>query len=328
MDSKHIDRIFSLADDQGFQALALETFRHQYVHNAVYGAYCRHLGTSPAQVTKLVDIPFLPLEFFKTHKVVSASDDAQIIFESSGTTQSRTSKHFVHDLDIYRRSFTQGFTHFYGALGDFCILALLPSYLERQGSSLILMADEMIKASGHPRSGFYLHDLEALHHSLAALERQGTKTLLIGVSFALLDLAEHYPMALEHTLIMETGGMKGRRKEMIRDELHDRLKTAFAVPRIHSEYGMTELLSQAYSQGEGIFHCPPWMKIMARDTEDPLAVQSPGKTGGINIIDLANVHSCSFLATQDLGKVFPDGSFEVLGRFDHSDVRGCNLLVL
>lgn len=328
MDSRYIDRIFSLTDEKDLEALALEIFQYQYAHNAVYREYCQHLGTTPKKVAKLVDIPFLPLEFFKTHQVVSTPKKAQAIFESSGTTQSRTSKHHVPDLDLYRKSFTKGFTQFYGPLQDYCILALLPSYLERQGSSLILMVDAMIQASGHPKSGFYLHDLEALQNTLVALEENGTKTLLIGVSFALLDLAEKHPMALEHTLVMETGGMKGRRKEMIREELHDLLKAAFGLAQVHSEYGMTELLSQAYSQGEGIFRCPPWMRVMARDTEDPLALQAPGRTGGINVIDLANVHSCSFLATQDLGKVYPDGSFEVLGRFDHSDIRGCNLLVL
>src|SRR5690606_13206901 len=263
-----------------------------------------------------------------THRVVSTQGNVQTVFESSGTTKRQTSKHFVHDLEIYRQSFLKGCTGCYGPLEDYCILALLPSYLERRGSSLTSMAAEMIKASGHPHSGFYLHDLEALHQRLGELEHKGEKILLIGVSFALLDLAEQYPMALGHTLIMETGGMKGRRKEMIRQELHLQLKTAFGVPEIHSEYGMTELLSQAYSKGEGLFHCPPWMGVLTRDTEDRLAIQPFGRTGGINVIDLANVHSCSFLATQDLGKLYPDGSFEVLGRFDHSDIRGCNLMVL
>lgn len=328
MDSNTTHRIFSLVSDAEFETLALETFHFQFGHNAVYGDYCRHLGKTPDQVTKLMEIPFLPLEFFKTHRVVSTQGEVEVVFESSGTTQNNTSKHFVPDLSVYRQSFLKGFTRFYGPLEDYCILALLPSYLERKGSSLVLMVDEMIKGSGHHHSGFYLHDLDELHQRLRALEKKGEKILLIGVSFALLDLAEQYPMALEHTLIMETGGMKGRRKEMIREELHLLLKTAFEVPHIHSEYGMTELLSQAYSMGEGVFHPPPWMKVFTRDTEDPLGTQPYGKTGGINVMDLANVYSCSFLSTQDLGKVFPDGSFEVLGRFDHSDIRGCNLLVL
>lgn len=322
------DRIFSLGDQAGFEALALEVFRFQYRNNPVYGDYCRHLKKSPEQVSNIAEIPFLPLSFFKTHKVVSTDQGAEAVFESSGTTQSTSSKHYVAELELYRQSFLRGFVYFYGPLEGYCILALLPSYLERSGSSLILMVDEMIARSGHPHSGFYLNELEALQQRLAELEEQGTKTLLIGVSFALLDLAERFPMALEHTVVMETGGMKGRRKEMIREALHHELKAAFKLSKVHSEYGMTELLSQAYSQGDGIFKCPPWMQVSTRDPEDPLHPQSPGRSGGINIIDLANLWSCSFLATQDLGKVYGDGSFEVLGRFDHSDIRGCNLMVL
>jgi hypothetical protein len=234
----------------------------------------------------------------------------------------------VPDLKIYEQSFLNGFTSFYGPVDEYCILALLPSYLEREGSSLVYMVNELVSRSKHPDSGFYLYNLEELHQKLTILEKNQIKTMLIGVSFALLDLAEQAPIPLKNTIIMETGGMKGRRKELIREELHDMLKSAFQVAEIHSEYGMTELLSQAYSQGDGVFRTPPWMKIITRDTEDPLSLQSHGKTGGINIIDLANVYSCSFIATQDLGKTHSNGSFEVLGRFDHSDIRGCNLMAL
>jgi len=322
------DRIFSLESEAQFEALALDVFRFQFHNNRVYGEYCRHLKKNPEQVSGISEIPFLPLSFFKTHKVVSTNLRAEAVFESSGTTQSTPSKHYVADLELYRRSFLKGFNAFYGPLEDYCILALLPSYLERKGSSLTLMVDGMIHRSGHPHSGFYLNDLKALRERLVQLEEQRTKTLLIGVSFALLDLAERFPMELKHTIIMETGGMKGRRKEMIREELHQELKKAFRLSRVHSEYGMTELLSQAYSKGDGIFNCPPWMKVSTRDPEDPLHPQSHGRTGGINIIDLANLWSCSFLATQDLGRVHSHGSFEVLGRFDHSDIRGCNLMLL
>ena len=328
MDTTIIERIFSISDPSEFEDLALEVFRFQYSHNPVYGSYCDHLGKSPSKVSQLFDIPFLPISFFKTHRVLSTKKTPKTIFESSGTTQSTTSKHYVPHLDLYEESFLKGFTTFYGPIEEYCILALLPSYLEREGSSLIYMVNELISRSGHPHSGFYLNNLEELHQKLRELEQKGTKTLLIGVSFALLDLAEQYPLPLKHTIIMETGGMKGRRKELIREELHAILKKAFDVPKIHSEYGMTELLSQAYSKGDGLFRTPPWMKVLTRDTEDPLGIQTIGKTGGVNVIDLANVYSCSFIATQDLGKTFADGSFEILGRFDSSDIRGCNLMVL
>ncbi|MGB7393621.1 MAG: acyl transferase, partial [Pricia sp.] len=253
---------------------------------------------------------------------------SEVVFTSSGTTGSLTSRHYVKDIGVYEKSFRKAFFHFYGSISEYCVLALLPSYLEREGSSLIYMVDDLIQKSGHPESGFYLNDLKGLKNQLVQLEASGTKTLLIGVSFALLDLAETYPLKLQNTIIMETGGMKGRRRELIRDELHHILKSAFGVDRIHSEYGMTELLSQAYSKGNGHFETPPWMKILIRDTEDPLTYQPIGKTGGINVIDLANRNSCAFIATQDLGKMHPNGSFEILGRFDHSDVRGCNLMVM
>jgi len=252
----------------------------------------------------------------------------QMTFTSSGTTGTTTSKHHITDLRLYQESFLRAFELFYGPVSNFCILALLPSYLERQGSSLIYMVDSLIKKSSHPSSGFYLNNLNDLKNQLHSLQNDKKKVLLMGVSFALLDLAEIIDFPLKNTLVMETGGMKGRRKEMIRSELHSILKKAYGVEYIHSEYGMTELLSQAYSYGKGIFNCPYWMRILIRDTEDPLHYQRFGKSGGINIIDLANINSCSFIATQDLGKVYSNGSFEVLGRYDHSDVRGCNLMVI
>lgn len=328
MDSNNIQQIFSISSKAEFEDLALEIFRFQYNNNQVYGRYCDHLKISPTKVSRLLEIPFLPISFFKTHHVVSTNQKPQTVFESSGTTQSTVSKHFVPEIGLYEKSFLKGFSTFYGPVEEYCILALLPSYLEREGSSLIYMVNELILRSGHPHSGFYLNNLAELHQKLMELEQKGAKTLLIGVSFALLDLAEQYPLPLQHTIIMETGGMKGRRKELIREELHAVLKKAFDVPQIHSEYGMTELLSQAYSKGDGLFRTPSWMKVLTRDTEDPLSMQSVAKTGGVNVIDLANVYSCSFLATQDLGKTYADGSFEILGRFDSSDIRGCNLMVL
>ena len=255
-------------------------------------------------------------------------DDEEIIFTSSGTTGSVASKHYVTDLNLYEQSYLKGFESSYGPIDAYCVLALLPSYLERDGSSLIYMVNDLIDKSKHPYSGFFLSDLPKLESVLRELETQKQKTLLIGVSFALLDFAETFKLELEHTIVMETGGMKGRRKELIRKELHEQLKRGFCLQHIHSEYGMTELLSQAYSLGDSLFECPPWMKILVRDTEDPLSLLPKGKTGGINVIDLANVNSCSFIATQDLGKLYESGKFEVLGRFDHSDIRGCNLMAL
>ncbi|WP_318310560.1 LuxE/PaaK family acyltransferase [Flagellimonas crocea] len=321
-------RIFNIGNATEFDALALDIFRFQYENNRVYRNFCDHLKTNPQNVSQHLDIPFLPISFFKSYQVLSSSNGAQTIFTSSGTTQSTTSKHFVPDIKLYEESFIRAFQLFYGNPKEFCILALLPSYLEREGSSLIYMVNSLIEQSGHPSSGFYLHNLDELHQKLEELGRKGTKILLIGVSFALLDLAEQFTSALKNTIVMETGGMKGRRKELIREELHHILKKGLGVDKIHSEYGMTELLSQGYSKGDGIFQTPPWMKIITRDTEDPLTIQENGRTGGINVIDLANLYSCSFIATQDLGKTHPNGTFEVLGRFDDSDIRGCNLMVL
>jgi hypothetical protein len=269
----------------------------------------------------------MPIQFFKEFQVKTTDFEPEKVFLSSGTTGSIQSKHLVKDLNWYDWSFREAFDYFYGPIEDYVVLALLPSYLERDGSSLIYMADDFIKRSKHKESGFYLNNRKELVENLNELEKSGKKTLLLGVSFALLDLVEEHPFSLKHTIVMETGGMKGRRKEMIRKELHQVLASGFGVEHIHSEYGMTELLSQAYSKGKGIFQCPPWMKIKIRDTEDALTLLPTGKSGGINIIDLANRYSCSFLATQDLGRCIDEINFEVLGRFDNSDIRGCNLLI-
>ena len=303
-------------------------FKFQYEANAVYQKFCKLLDKHPSNVNSLRDIPFIPIEFFKSHDILSSKEPIVKTFTSSGTTGSQTSKHFITDLTIYEDSFNIAFQEFYGNPEDYAILALLPSYLERDGSSLIYMANNLIADSKHPKSGFYLHNLEDLAQTLKALDASGQKTLLIGVSFALLDLVDAYSFQLENTIVMETGGMKGRRKEMIREELHEILSKGFGVNHIHSEYGMTELLSQAYSNGQGVFNCPKHMKILIRDPEDALTYLNKGKTGGINVIDLANLNSCSFIATQDLGKQISETDFEILGRFDHSDVRGCNLMVL
>ena len=321
-------RIFDIKTDAEFLSVALDVFNHQYENNAVYKEFCEHLGANPENVITLETIPFLPIQFFKLRKILSNQNQPEFLFTSSGTTGTSTSNHFVTDLRIYRKSYLTAFERFYGSPENYSILALLPSYLERDGSSLIYMVNDLIKKSNHPKSGFFLNDFNKLQKELELLEASKTPTLLIGVSFALLNFSEEFQFDLKHTIIMETGGMKGRRKEMIREELHAKLKTGFGVTAIHSEYGMTELLSQAYSKGNGVFKCPPWMKVLTRDTEDALSLNLQNKTGGINVIDLANVNSCSFIATQDLGKVFKDGSFEVLGRFDHSDIRGCNLMAL
>lgn len=321
-------KIFEISTQQEFESIALDIFRFQIEKNPVYRDFCEYLGRTRNKVSSFKEIPFLPIHFFKSKKVVSSKNIEQSIFSSSGTTGQVTSKHYVTDIALYEKSYLEGFKSFYGNVSDYCILALLPSYLERSGSSLIYMVDDLIKKSNHPDSGFYLDEIDVLIEKLIRLDSQGTKILLIGVSFALLDLVEKHQLNLKNTIIMETGGMKGRRKELIREALHDILKKGFGTKTIHSEYGMTELLSQAYSQGNGIFKTPPWMKILIRDTEDPLTLQEIGKTGGVNVIDLANINSCSFIATQDLGKKYNDESFKILGRFDNSDIRGCNLMVL
>ncbi|MEH1006265.1 MULTISPECIES: acyl transferase [unclassified Winogradskyella] len=322
------DDIFKITSRAEFDSLALDVFKFQFEHNKVYRSFCDLLYKHPSDVKCTSDIPFLPIQFFKSHDVLSTVQPIEKTFSSSGTTGSITSKHLVTDVKLYEDSYTKAFKHFYGDIEDYVVLALLPSYLERDGSSLIYMVNDLIDKSKQTESGFYLNNIEELAHTLKALETKKQKTLLIGVSFALLDLVEQFQLNLNHTTIMETGGMKGRRKEIIRQELHQILQTGFGVEQIHSEYGMTELLSQAYSKGNGIFECPPWMKILTRDTEDALTIQRPNKTGGINVIDLANINSCSFIATQDLGKVYDNGHFEIIGRFDNSDIRGCNLMAL
>lgn len=319
--------IFTISSKKEFEKITLKVFRHQYDNNTVYRDFCSFLKKDKQNVKSIQEIPFLPIQFFKSHEVLSSTDPVQETFTSSGTTGMVTSRHRVTDLNYYEQSFRQAFSQFYGNIEDYAVLALLPSYLEREGSSLIYMVEDLIEGSNNPDSGFYLHNYDELITKLTALDNAGQNVLLIGVTYALLDLVEKQSFNLKNTIIMETGGMKGRRKEMIREELHEVLCNGFGVSKIHSEYGMTELLSQAYSLGDGIFECPPWMDILIRDTEDALSYIESGKTGGINVIDLANINSCSFIATQDLGKKYPNQSFEVLGRFDNSDIRGCNLMV-
>jgi hypothetical protein len=321
-------QIFNNHSYNNFETISLEIFKFQAKNNNVYAEFLNHLKVNITAVNKIQEIPFLPIQFFKSHQIIASTQPIQEVFLSSGTTGMQQSKHFVSDISIYKEGFQKGFQHFYGNIEEYTILALLPAYLERNGSSLVYMVNDLIKLSKKAKSGFYLNNLNELAKNLVELDKKGEKVLLIGVSFALLDLVETYQFQLKNTIIMETGGMKGRRKEMIREELHAILREGFGVEKIHSEYGMTELLSQAYSKGNGLFECPPWMKILTRDTEDALTILPEGKSGGINIIDLANVNSCSFIATQDLGKTYSKGTFEVLGRFDNSDIRGCNLLVL
>lgn len=320
-------------DGPGFEALALEIFRFQAAHNPLYRRYLSLLNVDCQAIKTVEQIPFLPIQFFKNYEVKTGDWQSATTFTSSGTTGETTSRHHVRDLDFYKKNTVKGFAPFYGEPSEWLVLALLPSYLERTGSSLVVMAEHFIQLSKHPQSGFFLNNLEELVGLLSSPAHPLTRppahppTLLLGVSFALLDLAERYQLDLQHVTIMETGGMKGRRRELTRSELHDTLKTAFHVPAIHSEYGMTELLSQAYSTGNGLFWPAPTLRAFTREITDPLTMQKPGKTGILNLIDLANFDTCSFIATDDLGRVFEDGSFEVLGRVDNSDVRGCNLLV-
>lgn len=320
--------IFDIQTQADFETASLEVFKFQFENNRVYRSFCDLLYIYSSDVKHIEDIPFLPIQFFKSHEVLSTANAVEQVFNSSGTTGDLSSKHLVTDIKTYEESFRRAFAHFYGAVEDYVVLALLPSYLEREGSSLIYMVEDMIKHSNHVESGFYLHNLSELKDILLDLDKQDKKVLLIGVSFALLDLVESYQFELKNTIIMETGGMKGRRKELVREELHEILKHGFGVNSIHSEYGMTELLSQAYSKGQGVFECPKWMQILTRDPEDPLTILPKNKTGGINVIDLANINSCAFIATQDLGKTLSGNRFEVIGRFDNSDLRGCNLMVL
>lgn len=321
-----LNNIFS-PDTLSFDQCCLETFHYQYQHNQIYRKWCDMLGVPPGSVTSIETIPFLPISFFKTHEVVAGDFEAEVIFESSGTTGMASSKHLVRDANLYRESFTRAFRQFYGDPKDYCILALLPSYLARGNSSLVYMVDELIRQSSHPGSGFYLHEHEQLAKQIKKLEQENQPVILFGVTYALLDFAEAYPQSLKHTVIIETGGMKGRKKEMTRPEVHALLKQQFGSGEIHSEYSMTELLSQAYAKQEGRFYCPSWMKIVLRSEDDPLHVYQRGR-GVINVIDLANIHSCAFIATDDAGALYEDGSFEILGRIDNSDIRGCSLLAL
>jgi len=320
--------IFTISSQKQFEKIALKVFRLQYENNLVYQEFCDFLKVDKQYVKTLEQIPFLPIQFFKNHNVVSNTNEIQETFTSSGTTGMITSKHLVTDVSLYEQSYLNAFSEFYGNIEDYAILALLPSYLERSGSSLIYMVKDLIELSNNEHSGFYLNNYDDLISKLVELDNVGQNILLIGVTYALLDLVEKQKFQLKNTIIMETGGMKGKRKELIREELHEILCDGFGVSSIHSEYGMTELLSQAYSLGNGIFECPSWMRILIRDTEDAMTYVINGKTGGINVIDLANINSCSFIATQDLGKKYPNNSFEVLGRFDNSDIRGCNLMVM
>ncbi len=320
--------IFNINDEDSFNETSLEIFRFQYFNNKVYRDYADALNRKPETVTHFSEIPFIPISFFKTHSVISFKGKHEGVFTSSGTTGTNTSSHYVKNLRLYEKSFLTGFQKFFDNPSEYVVLGLLPSYLERKGSSLIYMVNKLIELSGKKESGFYLYEYEKLQKLLTGLHGKKQKTILFGVSYALLDMAENFPVYFPELVIMETGGMKGRRKEMIREELHGILTKSFGVKKIFSEYGMTELLSQAYSKGDGLFETPPWMKVLVRDTEDPFSYLPPNKTGGINVIDLANIYSCSFIETQDLGKLHPDGKFEVLGRFDNSDIRGCNLMVV
>ena len=320
--------IFSITNQKQFEKIALQTFRFQFENNLVYRAFCSLMKVEKSSVKTIQQIPFLPIQFFKSHRVISNENSIQETFTSSGTSGEKTSKHYVTDVSIYEKSYQNGFSQFYGNIEDYVVLALLPSYLDREGSSLIYMVSDLIQKTKNSESGFYLHNTDALIEKLITLDATGKNVILIGVTYALLDLIEQHQFQLKNTIIMETGGMKGKRKELIREELHAQLCSGFGVSSIHSEYGMTELLSQAYSLGNGIFECQTWMQILIRDTEDALNYVENGKTGGINVIDLANINSCSFIATQDLGKKYPNTTFEVLGRFDNSDIRGCNLMVV
>lgn len=321
-------QIFSIQSEEDFQNVALEVFRYQVQENEVYKNFLNFLNVDYSTVKHTNEIPFLPIQFFKKYNLISGNRAVEKVFTSSGTTGMSTSKHLVTDLALYHYSLEKCFEQFYGPLSDYTIFALLPSYLERTGSSLIDMVEYWIEKSGSDKSGFYLYNHDELYENLIAHEKTGKKAILIGVSFALLDFVENYNMKLKHTIVMETGGMKGRKKEITREELHTILKDGFGTNEIHSEYGMTELLSQGYSRGDLTFKSPNWMRIMIRETEDPLSYVEQGKTGGVNVIDLANYNSISFIATDDLGKKVATNQFEILGRFDHSDVRGCNLMVI
>jgi hypothetical protein len=320
-----VNKIFQ--KDIPFNEVALNTFSYQYKNNKIYREWCDILKIDVSKINAAGNIPFLPISFFKTHKVICKDENFETVFESSGTTQTFRSKHYLKDISLYIKSFTTCFQLFYGDIKDWCIIGLLPSYLQQKNSSLVKMVDELIQKTNHRQSGFYLNEYEKLFSVLSELENQKQKTLLIGVTYALLDYAEQFPMKLSSTIVMETGGMKGRRKEITRQQVHDILKKQLHIQSVHSEYGMTELLSQAYAKTDGKFYCPSWMKVFVRDEEDPLKIKTIGR-GILNIIDLANIYSCSFIATDDAGEIFEDGSFAVHGRMDNSDIRGCSLMVI
>jgi phenylacetate-coenzyme A ligase PaaK-like adenylate-forming protein len=322
---KILDNIFNVSS-VNFEPLALEIFRFQYHFNAVYREYAQLLRRNPDNVHSLLQIPFLPVSFFKTHRV-TCCEKQEAVFESSGTTGQIPSRHYIADLNLYETSFTKCFEQFFGKPEKYVMLFLLPSYLERKHSSLVYMAEKLIKLSKHEQSGFFLHEYEKLHDTIIVLEEKKQPYLLFGVTFALLEFSEKYSQKITSGIIIETGGMKGRGKELVRDELHAVLKQRFQSAHIFSEYGMTELMSQAYLKEDGKFHCPSWMKIMARDIYNPFTVLPAGTQGAINIIDLANLFSCSYIETEDVGKVFDDGSFEISGRMDASEIRGCNLMI-
>jgi phenylacetate-coenzyme A ligase PaaK-like adenylate-forming protein len=328
MDDGLRNRIFSITSDEEFNDTAIEIFRYQVEENPVYKLFVSGLDINPESVNTVTEIPFLPIEFFKNHRIISGPYNHELFFESSGTTGSATSRHYLTDPEIYHESFLSGFRYFFGDPRDWMFAAMLPSYIERGNSSLVYMCEHLIRMSSDIRSRFWMKDSPSMPDTLRLASGEGKNAMLIGVSYALLDLAEKHSADLSGVTVVETGGMKGRRKEITREEMHRILKNGLNIETVHSEYGMTELLSQAWSKGSGLFRCPPWMKVFLRELNDPLSViQNPGVTGGINVIDLANVNSCSFIATMDLGKHHPDGCFEVLGRFDNSDIRGCNLLV-
>ena len=321
-------QVFNIRSEHDFNETALRVFRFQFQNNNVYQSYVKQLKKDINSIKHYTQIPCLPIEFFKTQQVICEEATAQTVcFRSSGTTGQATSKHYVNDVCVYETSFLKGFELFYGKPNDYCILALLPNYLERTGSSLVYMFDRLIKDSGHLQSGFYLNNIDELIVTIELLKQQKQKTLLLGVTYALLDLADKNIELTDDFIVMETGGMKGKREELLKEELHGILKNKFKVLSIHSEYGMTELLSQAYSKENGLFVCPPWMKVLLRDMNDPFCYLSKQKSGGINVIDLANINSCSFIETKDLGRIYDDGVFEIMGRFDNSDIRGCNLMI-
>ncbi|MDD2197633.1 MAG: acyltransferase [Bacteroidales bacterium] len=327
MNTQLLNRVFSVTPAE-FEALALDMFRFQVKHNGVYAQYVSYLNIDVNSVELIEQIPFLPISFFRSHRILVDNDKHEVIFSSSGTTGAESSKHYVKSLAVYEQSFLEGFRLFYGDVSDYCVLALLPSYLERDGSSLVYMANRLIADSQNPHSGFFLHNPNELVEQLKHLEKIHQPTILLGVTFALLELASKHRLNLKSTIVMETGGMKGRGKELVRSEVHAILKQSLGLSSVHSEYGMTELLSQAYSKGEGVFSTPPWMRVLVRDPYDPFSYLPNGRSGALNIIDLANINSCSFIQTDDLGALHSNGTFEVSGRMDGSQIRGCNLLVL